>query len=309
MRMTVLLILFATFIQFGCTAGDQSKSAVDPDKQKAYANELLNKQLYQQAIAAFEVYLQAPDLDDKIRANINYIIATTYLERLNDYENAMAYFLKIKNFYPESELEKQVNKGIVTCLERLERSADAQQALSEVTTLNPDEARKSLPGQVVAEIGDRQITQGDLDAEINNLPPPMRQEYQAADKKVQFLQQMLATDLMYEKAKRAGYENNPDIVNQIFEARKSILVQNLIEDEIRDQIKVTDFDVKLYYDANAERYITTDEDGNERQLELTEIKERVRADLKREREQQAYQELVQRLLTANDVKLYSDLVK
>ncbi len=307
-KILAIIFISATLVAGGCSSG-QKKTNVSLDKQKEYANELLNKQLYSQAVSEFETYLQNDGLDDETRANINYIIATTYLERLKDYQNALAYFLKIKTYYPSSKLDSEVNKGVVACLERLERSADAQQALSELTTMNPGETKTSLPGRVVAELGERKITQGDLDAEIKNLPPPLRQEYQAKAKKLQFLQQMLATDLMFEKAKRAGYENDKEIVNQLFQAKKSILVQKLIQDEIRSKINITDFDIKLYYDANKDQYKTKDDKGAERVPELAEVKDRVKQELQMQREQQAYQQLVGQLLTANNVKLYGDLVE
>ncbi|OQY27433.1 MAG: hypothetical protein B6244_10705 [Candidatus Cloacimonetes bacterium 4572_55] len=301
------LTIIGTII--GCQPSSQSEFQADPNKQKDYANELLNNALYQQAIDEFSRYLQHSYLDDKVRANINYIIATTYLERLRDYENAMAYFIKVKTYYPDSQLTNQVNKGIVACLERLNRSADARQTLSEATALDPDQKdRPNLPGRVVAEVGEKKITQGDLDAEINRLPPLLRQEYQKPDKKLQFLQQMIATELMYSKAQRMGFEKDKEIIDQIFQAKKSILVQKLIQGEISEKINVTDFDIKLYYDANKSQYLVKDEEGNERQATLEEVKTRVRSDVQSQREQDAYQQLVQQLLTANDVKLYSDLV-
>lgn len=308
MRIKISFILILFIFWMGCSA-NQSSLKVDPEKQKAYANELLNQQLYEQAIVEFQSYLDNNELDDNVRANINYIIANTYLERLRDYHNAMAYFLKVKNFYPGSPMVSDANKGIVKCLERLNRSTDAQQALTEMTTINPGETRTSLPGTVIAKVGDWQITQGDLDAEIDNLPPTLQQEYQKKDKKLQFLQQMVATELMYKTAQRKGYEDDKEIIDQIFQAKKSILVQKLIEDEISGTINVTDFDIKMYYDANKEQYKTKDEEGNEVQLELPDIKSRVKLDVQRAREQEAYQQLIQRLLVSNNVEILSDLVE
>jgi len=82
----------------------------------------------------------------------------------------MAYYLKVKHVFPESNLVDNVNKKIVECLERLQRSADAKQALDEATSLEDGSARESRPGTVVARIGDRDITSGDLEYHIGQLP-------------------------------------------------------------------------------------------------------------------------------------------
>ena len=65
----------------------------------------------------------------------------------------------------------------------------------------------------------------------------------------------------------------------------------------------------MYYDANKDQYKTKDEEGNEVQLDLPDIKDRVKADVQRAREQEAYQQLIQRLLVSNNVELFSDLVE
>ena len=66
-----------------------------------------------------------------------------------------------------------MNKNVIACLERLQRPADAQQALKESTSFE-GQTQKSRPGEVIAKIGNRDITLGDLDFEISKLPPELR---------------------------------------------------------------------------------------------------------------------------------------
>jgi len=292
----------------GCSKG--KKPPIESDKIREYANALYNRELYRQAIDEYRYYLDNYDVDKKQRANINYIIGNIYFDRLKDYENALAYYLKIKHIFPESGLLNEVNKKIVACLERLERSADAQQALEEAASLSPEQVKKARPGVVIAKIGDREITQGDLNFEINRLPLDIRSQYSDKEKKLQFLKQYIATELLYNTAKRKGLDRDKDVIEGTFQAKKALMVQKLLEEEIGKSVKIEDSDIQLYYKANRDKYAERDKKGNiKRYRPLSEVRSQVAQDLLRERQMEAYQKLIERLMKAEDVKIYEDLVE
>ena len=142
------------------------------------ANAFYNRGLYRQAIAEYERYLSQAKLDAASRANLYIAVADIYFERQQDYANALAWYMRVKHLTPESPMVDTANKKIIACLERLDRPADAQQALKEATSVDPEALPESKPGEVVAMIGERQITTGDLDAMIRRqlarLPAEMR---------------------------------------------------------------------------------------------------------------------------------------
>ncbi|HDZ12663.1 MAG TPA: hypothetical protein ENH53_10680, partial [Bacteroidetes bacterium] len=133
------ILLLGTAFAAGCS---KKQSQRNPDKVREYANALYNQQLYPQAIQEYQHYLNTYNISQGEQANITYTIANIYFDRLHDYQNALANYLKIKQFYPESNLQKEVNKKIVASLERLRRSEDAQQVLNETTSLNPVKHKK-----------------------------------------------------------------------------------------------------------------------------------------------------------------------
>ena len=118
-----------------CSTG--KKNAVDGAKVREYAADLMNRALFKQAVNEYERYLNDYSVDETEQANITFIVANTYFDRLKNYEEALAAYLKIKHLYPESKLIEQVNKRIIACLERLDRSTDAQQALDETVQADP----------------------------------------------------------------------------------------------------------------------------------------------------------------------------
>jgi len=217
---------------------NQSASG-NADQLREYAGDLINRSLYKQAIAAYEEYLKVGHIKEQEQANVNYIIAGTYFDRMNDYESALTYYLKIKHFYPEEKtLMNDVNKRIVACLERLERTEDASQALSESVQLDPNAVIQRRPGEIVAELGNRQITQGDLDYEISKLSPTIRNQVTTREQKQDFLREYVATELLYDTAQRAGLDKDPEVIEGSFQAKKALMVQKLLQDRVAGKVEI-----------------------------------------------------------------------
>ena len=302
------MIGIAASLFAGCSGGN--KPVVNADKLREYAGDLINKGLYSEAIDAYQQYLDDYKMDDSERANINYIIANTYFEREKDYSNALASYLKIKHLFPQESLMPEVNKKIVACLERLERTEDAQQALDESVQLDPSQVHEKRPGAVLARIGNREITQGDLDFELSQLPPMVREQFKAPEKKLDFLRDYVATELMYDTAKRSGLDNDKDVVEGAFQAKKALMVRKLLEQRVADKINLTDDEIKLYYQAHKDDYAEKDKNGNVTgQKPLSEVQQQVQQALSQQKYQQAYRELVEKMLRAEGVNFYESRIQ
>jgi len=296
-----------TLIFAGCSQTE--KQSIPGEKVREYANALYNRELYEQAVQEYQHYLDNYTVENDVRANIHFIIGNIYFERIHDYENALASYLKVKHLFSESNLENQVSKRIVACLERLQRSEDAKQALAEAVSLEPDTV-PSRPGTVIAAIGDRTITTGDLEYQINQLPEYMRSQFESSEDKLKFLEQYIATELFYDAAKRQELDKNKDVIEGTFQAKKNLMVQKYIEYEIASNIDITPDDVEMYYKANKEKYAEKDEDGNiTNQKSFSEVKQQVAQDLVREKQQKKYNELIERMMKTEGVKIYSDRIQ
>ena len=312
-RISLFLIRFG-FLVFGCITIIQCSSGegqkVDGGRVREYANALYNRELYSQAIREYERYLEGYRLDDQQSANINFIIGNIYFERLHDYENAMAYFLKVKHVFPESTVMGEVDKRVVACLERLQRSADAKQALDEATSLQPGEIQKPKPGTVIARIGNREITTGDLAFHISQLPDYLRSQFQERQAKIEFLRQFIATELFYDAAKRKELDKDKEVIEGSFQAKKNLMVQKYLQEEIAEGLSLKEEDVELFFRANKDQYVEKDDEGNvKRQKTYDEVRQQVAEDYVRDKQQKAYDELLQRMMRAEKVEVFDDLVK
>lgn len=301
------IFLIILYVFAGCS--ETEKQGIPGEKVREYANALYNRELYQQAVDEYQHYLDNYTVEEEVRANINYIVGNIYFERLYDYENALARYLKVKYLFPESNLESEISKRIVACLERLQRSEDAKQALEEAASLEPDSV-PSRPGTVIAKIGDRDITTGDLKYQINQLPEYMRSQFEKAEDKLKFLQQYIATELFYDAAKRQQLDKNKEVIEGTFQSKKNLMVQKYIENEIASDLDITPDDVEMYYKAHKEKYAEKDDEGNiTRQKPFSEVKQQAAQDLVREKQQKKYNELIQRMMKTEGVEIYSDRIK
>ena len=292
----------------GCSS--DKKSAAQGERTREYAADLMNRSLYRQAVAVYQDYLAQYDVDETEQANIAFIIANTYFERIKDYQEALAYYLKIKHLYPESKVMDQVNKRIVACLERMDRSTDAQQALDETVQADPAKVVRRRPGAVVARIGNRDITQGDLNFELDQLPPAARDQFRSKGKKIEFLREYVATELLYDSAKRAGLDNDPQVQEGAFQSRKMLMVRRLIQDKVAAKIAITESDVNLYYQAHKAEYAEKDKAGQVlRQKPLDEVRQQVAEELYREKYQAVFQSLINQTMLAENVQFFENQVQ
>jgi hypothetical protein len=300
-------VLFLSILN-SCT--NEQKPLIDADKKINLANTYYNNELFHAAIKEYEGYLLHYQVQESKQANIYYMIANIYFERLNDYEKALENYLRIKYLYPESNLQSDVGKRIVNCLERLERSQDAQRVLEKETALKPEEIKEHKPGAVIAKIGEKEITQGDLDFEIEQLPPYLQAQLNSRESKLEFLQQYLAEELLYDSAKRKNLDKDKEIIEGAFRAKKSLMAQKILKEEIQKMVSINQSDIELYYKANKDKYAEKDKDGKIiRQKTFQESAEQAAQDLFQEKQQEAYHQLLERLMKAEDVTIYEKRIQ
>ena len=75
-----------------------------------------------------------------------------------------------------------------------------------VADLDAAETDEASLGPMVAKIDDETITMGELDREIEKLPPQVRAQFQDPSKKREFLEQYVMTRLLYDMGQRKNYD-------------------------------------------------------------------------------------------------------
>jgi len=289
----VLVIVFSLLILFSLP----QQNELSFSEIKEYANELRDKGLYQDAIDAYKEFLKDKTLNKKIRSNIHYFIAEIYRDNLKNFDKALSHYIKIKYIYPDTPLLNNINQKIVECLENSGRSREAQLALQESTSINQ---KQSTPDSkiILAKIDNDFITLQDFNTWFSHLPLELQKKYHTKQEKKKLLYQYINQELLYRRALRKGLQNDPEISKTLFEIKKNLMAQKLIQQEFGN-IKVSDNEIELYYKANKEKY----------KKPLSQVYQQVKTDLLEEKIQEKSQEIMQKMLKANALKIFEDNLK
>lgn len=118
-------------------------------------------------------------------------------------------------------------------------------------------AEQQSQGPLVAKVGNDVITQADFVRELNSLPDYAKQMFEGETGKEKFLDEVIKKDILYQEALKKGIDKNPDFQSKLEEFRKLTLASMLLEKEIMSKNKISDQDVKDYYNKHKEEFTTT----------------------------------------------------
>ncbi len=108
----------------------------------------------------------------------------------------------------------------------------------------------------LAKVGNTKITLEDFDREFQALPQYAQQMFQDPSGKEKVLDDLISKELLYQEAVKRGLDNSPDFKKKLDDFRKSVLAQEVLEKEILSKGKVSDQEVKDYYDKHKEEFTT-----------------------------------------------------
>jgi hypothetical protein len=172
---------------------------------------------------------------------------------LKEYEKALANFYKSELLNPDSDYKQDVNQKIVSALESLGLSQQAQYELESRTSIKPTVQKNE---KIAVRIGKREITNEEIDMVINRLPEQVKRGLNTNDARLRFVREYVATEVLYEKGKKLGLDKNINTRAAVEDFKKQLVLQELLQDEIRRELKVTPEDIALYYKANKDKYRT-----------------------------------------------------
>lgn len=112
-------------------------------------------------------------------------------------------------------------------------------------------------GPYLAKVGNATITQADYDREFQALPDYAQQLFVDEQGKEKFLNEIINKEILYQEALKKGLDKTPDYQKKLEEFKKLTLVSGLFEKEIMSKAKVSDQDVKEYYEKHKEDFTPT----------------------------------------------------
>lgn len=109
-------------------------------------------------------------------------------------------------------------------------------------------------GPYLAKVGDTVITQADFEREMKALPEFVQKMFEGSSGREKFLDELIKRELLYKEALKKGLDKDSEYLKKIEDFKKITLVGLLLQKEIESKVKVSDQDVKDYYEKNKERF-------------------------------------------------------
>jgi peptidyl-prolyl cis-trans isomerase C len=103
--------------------------------------------------------------------------------------------------------------------------------------------------EVLAKIGDRTITVGEVADRLASQSPYLQARFDSPERRKEFLDNLVRYELLVYEAKRRGYADDPEVAR----ARRNIMIQELIKQEVDEPLErkeISDAEVQAAYDAN-----------------------------------------------------------
>ncbi|MBN1526924.1 MAG: peptidylprolyl isomerase [Candidatus Omnitrophica bacterium] len=114
-------------------------------------------------------------------------------------------------------------------------------------------ARKPAPeDKVLVTVSNRTMTLRDFNDRIDRLPDYYKRVVERNKKR--FLEEMIAEMLFYEEGVRKGLDRDKEVQDILREAKKKVVITKLIKNEVEDKTKVTDDQMKRFYETHKESF-------------------------------------------------------
>jgi len=106
--------------------------------------------------------------------------------------------------------------------------------------------------KIVAEVNGEPVYLEDLERIWNNLPEAYRTQFPGGMRDL--LEQFIRQLLLLQEARKIGLESDPEVVKQIEELKKQVLIREIIKREIIEKVQVSDEEIQKEYNANPTLY-------------------------------------------------------
>lgn len=116
-------------------------------------------------------------------------------------------------------------------------------------------AKKESPDdKVLARVSNRTITLKDFKAKMAKMPPYYKNIVEKNKKR--YLDEIIMQMLLYEEAIRNGVDKDSEVKEILNEAKKKIVVAKLIKNEVENKIKVSEDELRSFYEAHKDEFKT-----------------------------------------------------
>ena len=87
------------------------------------------------------------------------------------------------------------------------------------------------------------------------MPEWMRKQVSTKEGKAEYLKKYVADELFFRKGIKLEYDKNSELRKRLAAVEKELVVNKVLEEEIKDKIKIEDDDLKNFFEAHKRKYV------------------------------------------------------
>lgn len=110
--------------------------------------------------------------------------------------------------------------------------------------------KEEQKGQYLVKINGIAITKEDLKKEVEALPPFAQKMFEGEEGIARLIDELIKKELLYQEAKKKGLDRDAAYLKKVADSQKLILISALLEKEIEDKARLSDKDVRDFYEKN-----------------------------------------------------------
>ncbi len=117
-------------------------------------------------------------------------------------------------------------------------------------------AAQNRADKVLAQVGKYKLTLKEFNDQIHSLPPQLQMAVQRNPQlKKQLLERWVQLNLMAMEARKENLQDKPDVKKRIEEMTNALLAQEYMRENISDKAKVSDSEIKAYYNKHKSEFM------------------------------------------------------
>jgi len=117
----------------------------------------------------------------------------------------------------------------------------------------PGKLTPELARQVLAKVGDRDITLGEYAETLERMDPFERIRYQSPDRRKQLLNEIIQVELLAEEAKRRGLDKQPETQERVRQMLRDELLRD-VRQSVPGPSDIAEAEVRAYFDAHHDEF-------------------------------------------------------
>ncbi len=118
----------------------------------------------------------------------------------------------------------------------------------------PGEGKKE--GKTLAEVDGKVITTEDFKSEVDRLPAYLKPMVQSNEGRKELLDSMIVRQILLEQAQKDGVDKSKEVADRLDDLRKRLIVETYLKKKVEAEAKVTDEEMKKFYDENKDKFKT-----------------------------------------------------